>query len=162
MTPGEVMQLPSEQELILLSGKRPIKAEKIRYYEDLNFTERRLDPSQTTGSSPETPPSRWSGRRASIHTELILQHQKYKEELAARKAGGKTNRPSRKPEIQTDIEDTLEAEKAEKDVDKLTQQELDDIQDAVFKFFGIDDANDVGGMLGHDPSDDDDDGGIER
>ena len=162
MTPGEVMQLPAKEELILLSGERPIKAEKIRYYEDRNFTERRLKPADETGISPDTPPGRWTGRRASIHTQLILDHDKYKEELAARKATGKTKTPSRKPNIQTDIEDTLETEKTEKGVDKLTEQERDDVQEAVRKFFGLDDANDVGGMLGRDPSDDDDDGGIER
>lgn len=156
------MQLPATEELILLSGERPIKAEKIRYYEDRNFTERGLKPADETGISPDTPPGRWTGRRASIHTQLILDHDKYKEELAARKATGKTKTPSRKPNIQTDIEDTLETEKTEKGVDKLTEQERDDVQEAVRKFFGLEDANDVGGMLGRDPSDDDDDGGIER
>jgi len=34
ITPGEIMQLPSHEELILLSGFSPIKADKVRYYAD--------------------------------------------------------------------------------------------------------------------------------
>ena len=34
LTPGEVMQLPPEDELVLISGCHPIRAKKARYYED--------------------------------------------------------------------------------------------------------------------------------
>ena len=34
LTPGEVMQLPPAEELVLVSGTPPIKAHKVRYYED--------------------------------------------------------------------------------------------------------------------------------
>jgi len=40
LTPGEVMQLPATDELVLISGLAPIRARKLRYYEDRNFTER--------------------------------------------------------------------------------------------------------------------------
>ena len=40
LTPGEVMQLPSEDEIILVSGVSPIRANKIRYYSDKNFKSR--------------------------------------------------------------------------------------------------------------------------
>ncbi|PBB99013.1 conjugal transfer protein TraG [Mesorhizobium sp. WSM3862] len=42
LTPGEVMQLPPSDELVLVSGLPPIRAKKLRYYEDQNFTERVL------------------------------------------------------------------------------------------------------------------------
>ncbi|TIL70130.1 MAG: conjugal transfer protein TraG, partial [Mesorhizobium sp.] len=42
LTPGEVMQLPPSDELVLASGLPPIRAKKLRYYEDQNFTERVL------------------------------------------------------------------------------------------------------------------------
>ncbi|AZO34066.1 MAG: conjugal transfer protein TraG [Mesorhizobium sp.] len=42
LTPGEVMQLPPSDELVLVSGLPPIRAKKLRYYEDQNFTERML------------------------------------------------------------------------------------------------------------------------
>jgi len=37
LTPGEVMQLPADEELVLVSGLAPIRAKKLRYYEDGNF-----------------------------------------------------------------------------------------------------------------------------
>jgi type IV secretion system protein VirD4 len=40
LTPGEVMQLPPQDELVLVSGLAPIRAKKLRYYEDRNFTAR--------------------------------------------------------------------------------------------------------------------------
>lgn len=44
LTPGEVMQLPPTDELVLVSGLPPIRAKKLRYYEDRNFTARVADP----------------------------------------------------------------------------------------------------------------------
>lgn len=40
LTPGEVMQLPKHEELVLVSGCPPIRARKLRYYSDRNFTDR--------------------------------------------------------------------------------------------------------------------------
>ncbi|MCU4162276.1 conjugal transfer protein TraG [Acidiphilium sp. AL] len=40
LTPGEVMQLPPADELVLVSGLPPIRAKKLRYYEDRNFSGR--------------------------------------------------------------------------------------------------------------------------
>ncbi|TPG21005.1 conjugal transfer protein TraG [Sphingomonas koreensis] len=44
LTPGEVMQLPPADELVLVSGLAPIRAQKLRYYEDRNFTSRIAPP----------------------------------------------------------------------------------------------------------------------
>mgnify|MGYP000350738957 CR=1 FL=1 len=44
LTPGEVMQLPPAEELILISGVAPIRAKKLRYFEDRNFRGRVLRP----------------------------------------------------------------------------------------------------------------------
>lgn len=40
LTPGEVMQLPATDELVLISGLAPIRAAKLRYFEDRNFSTR--------------------------------------------------------------------------------------------------------------------------
>jgi type IV secretion system protein VirD4 len=40
LTPGEVMQLAPTDELVLLSGLAPIRAKKLRYFEDRNFRAR--------------------------------------------------------------------------------------------------------------------------
>jgi type IV secretion system protein VirD4 len=44
LTPGEVMQLPATDELVLVSGLAPIHAKKLRYYEDRNFRDRLAPP----------------------------------------------------------------------------------------------------------------------
>jgi type IV secretion system protein VirD4 len=44
LTPGEVMQLPPDDELVLVSGVPPIRAKKARYFEDPRLTERVLAP----------------------------------------------------------------------------------------------------------------------
>jgi type IV secretion system protein VirD4 len=44
LTPGEVMQLPHDDELVLVSGCHPIRAKKARYYEDGQLQGRILPP----------------------------------------------------------------------------------------------------------------------
>jgi type IV secretion system protein VirD4 len=46
LTPGEVMQLPPDDEIVLVSGLPPIRAKKARYYEDRRLTARILPPPQ--------------------------------------------------------------------------------------------------------------------
>ena len=48
LTPGEVMQLPMDEELVQIAGLPPIRARKLRYYEDQNFTTRILSPAPDT------------------------------------------------------------------------------------------------------------------
>ncbi len=40
LTPGEIMQLPPSDELVMISGTSPIRAKKARYYEDGQFRKR--------------------------------------------------------------------------------------------------------------------------
>jgi type IV secretion system protein VirD4 len=44
LTPGEVMQLPPSDEIVMVAGIQPIRTKKARYYEDVRFTERILPP----------------------------------------------------------------------------------------------------------------------
>lgn len=44
LTPGEVMQLPPDESIIMVSGHPPTRARKLRYYEDQNFVRRVLPP----------------------------------------------------------------------------------------------------------------------
>ena len=44
LTPGEIMQLPPSDEIVMVAGIPPIRAEKARYYEDARFKERVLPP----------------------------------------------------------------------------------------------------------------------
>jgi len=48
LTPGEVTQLPDTEEVIFIAGTPPIKAQKIKYYEDENFCKCLLDAPEKT------------------------------------------------------------------------------------------------------------------
>src|SRR6266849_1869460 len=61
LTPGEVMQLPPGDELVLVSGVPPIRAKKARYFEDPRLTERVLAPPAEREQNATPPPDDWSG-----------------------------------------------------------------------------------------------------
>ncbi len=44
LTPGEVMQLPPADEIVMVAGSPPIRAKKARYFEDQRLSERILLP----------------------------------------------------------------------------------------------------------------------
>jgi type IV secretion system protein VirD4 len=52
LTPGEVMQLPPTDEIVLVSGCPPIRARKARYYEDRQLRARVLAPPDPRASNP--------------------------------------------------------------------------------------------------------------
>ncbi|MCP1222304.1 conjugal transfer protein TraG [Acetobacter orientalis] len=67
LTPGEVMQLPPTDELLLVAGVAPIRAKKARYYEDARFMERVLPPPATGTQRPSAPPSDdWSALEVEV------------------------------------------------------------------------------------------------
>ncbi|MCW0208563.1 MAG: type IV secretory system conjugative DNA transfer family protein, partial [Achromobacter sp.] len=65
LTPGEVMQLPPDESVVMVSSVAPIKAKKLRYYADANFKQRVLPPpALAAGQYADVPPARaddWSG-----------------------------------------------------------------------------------------------------
>ncbi|WP_241044375.1 conjugal transfer protein TraG [Achromobacter xylosoxidans] len=65
LTPGEVMQLPPDESVVMVSSLPPIKAKKLRYYADANFKQRVLSPpALAAGRYADAPPARpddWSG-----------------------------------------------------------------------------------------------------
>ncbi|MCA8073138.1 conjugal transfer protein TraG [Burkholderia vietnamiensis] len=65
LTPGEVMQLPPDDAVVMVSSVAPIRAKKLRYYADANFKRRVLPPPTiAAGRYPDAPPLRpddWSG-----------------------------------------------------------------------------------------------------
>ena len=63
LTPGEIMQLPPHEELVLVSGAPPIRAQKARYFKDPQLQARILPPpeSQDAGRLMSTAgPDDWS------------------------------------------------------------------------------------------------------
>ncbi len=51
LTPGEIMQLPPTDEIVMAAGLAPIRAKKARYYEDARFKERLLPPPKLIPSA---------------------------------------------------------------------------------------------------------------
>ncbi|OMG66307.1 conjugal transfer protein TraG [Stutzerimonas balearica] len=64
LTPGEVMQLPPDEAVVMISSVAPIRARKLRYYSDANFKRRVLPPPVlVVGRYVDAPPTRaddWS------------------------------------------------------------------------------------------------------
>jgi len=58
LTPGEIMQLPPSDEIVMVSGIHPIRAKKARYYEDRRFAERMLPQPKEVSHAPR--PDDWS------------------------------------------------------------------------------------------------------
>uniref|UniRef100_UPI00158AB824 type IV secretory system conjugative DNA transfer family protein n=1 Tax=Brucella pseudintermedia TaxID=370111 RepID=UPI00158AB824 len=64
LTPGEIMQLPPTDEIVMVAGTPPIRATKARYYEDARFQERILPPPDPAValSAPGPSSDDWSSR----------------------------------------------------------------------------------------------------
>src|SRR3546814_16620817 len=60
MTPGEIMQLPPDDEIVMIAGVPPVRAKKARYFTDRRFTSRLL-PAPKTQRAPTAPsPDDWT------------------------------------------------------------------------------------------------------
>ncbi|AMY70888.1 conjugal transfer protein TraG [Frigidibacter mobilis] len=64
LTPGEIMQLPPTDEIVMVAGTPPIRATKARYYEDARFQERILTPPDPMADPAAADPSSddWTSR----------------------------------------------------------------------------------------------------
>jgi len=78
LTPGEIMQLPPDEEIVMVAGSPPIRARKARYYEDVRFRERLLPVPAARNAAEPTRPDDWSAlppiipsARAAIATEPL-------------------------------------------------------------------------------------------
>jgi type IV secretion system protein VirD4 len=64
LTPGEVMQLPPHEEIVMVSGHAPVRAQKLRYFDDQNFKPRIVAPPALNGATyldrPPARPDDWS------------------------------------------------------------------------------------------------------
>jgi len=84
LTPGEILQLPASDSVVMVSGSPPIRASKLRYYADHNFLARRLTaPALVPDRYHDAPPARpddWSGTSSTVHPKL---HKAWSELLAS-------------------------------------------------------------------------------
>ncbi|NOJ41070.1 conjugal transfer protein TraG [Bradyrhizobium australiense] len=69
LTPGEVMQLPPDHAIVLVSGLAPVRAIKLRHYEDANFVSRLRKPPDLVGDEyTDRPPARTNDWRGEVRT----------------------------------------------------------------------------------------------
>ncbi|MBN9586068.1 MAG: conjugal transfer protein TraG [Afipia sp. 62-7] len=60
LTAGEVMQLPPDDEIVMVAGVPPVRAKKARYYEDARLKERLLPVPQNPKAGLAPKPDDWS------------------------------------------------------------------------------------------------------
>ena len=134
ITPGEIMQLPSNEELILLSGFSPIKAQKVRYYADKNFTGRVLTPPQlapdSNGDFPPSSPCVWGQQTRPVDDRLYSDADKSaQDEIAAKlndstadeeDAGGKDRSPELADTETAPVKDAADKSQDVAEADDLT------------------------------------------
>lgn len=112
LTPGEVMQLPASDELVLVSGSPPIRASKLRYYEDRAFASRILPPPTLAdgmyADRPAARPDDWQGRVCGTDARLAAAAEESGKSKAdgalehARHPGDEIAKPAAEQAISTD------------------------------------------------------------
>jgi type IV secretion system protein VirD4 len=103
LTPGEVMQLPADEAIVMVAGLPPIRARKLQYYNDRNFALRRL-PSVTieagAGGYPDAPAPRandWTGVIARFDPLLAIEDEEDAKTPAADDDSGQQQTPELDP-----------------------------------------------------------------
>lgn len=129
LTPGEVMQLPPGEAVVMVSGQPPIKAKKLRYYLDANFTRRVLPPPVLDEGRyidvPEVRPNDWS--------ELAVPTLPAAASSGVDNAGGSDDGgPRRQPELSETV--TWEPETKQPTNDLALLDDGDDIAPLLAKF----------------------------
>ena len=78
LTSGEVMQLSPNEAIVMVSGLHPLRARKVRYYEDPQLKSRILKPSCTDPVTAVARPDDWSGRTPIPPSAKLLTALKHK------------------------------------------------------------------------------------
>ncbi|ERP91364.1 conjugal transfer protein TraG [Marinobacter sp. ES-1] len=121
LTPGEVMQLPPNEAVVMVSSVAPIKAQKLRYYADANFKQRVLPPPDLADASqveryadaPPLRPDDWS--ELEIPTTPAASVEASTDGLGSEDDGG----PRRQPELSDSVAYDPEQEPAISDLTLL-------------------------------------------
>jgi type IV secretion system protein VirD4 len=82
MTPGEVMQLPPSDEIVMVAGTPPIRAKKARYYEDKRLAERILPPPRLATTVRHPTSDTWFALAPQKPSEALLAESEKAEDAA--------------------------------------------------------------------------------
>jgi type IV secretion system protein VirD4 len=78
LTPGEVMQLSPNEAIVMVSGLRPVRARKVRYYEDPQFQSRILRSPSAVPIGKTVRSDEWSGHAPIAPSVKLLANLKSK------------------------------------------------------------------------------------
>ncbi|VVE82966.1 conjugal transfer protein TraG [Pandoraea sputorum] len=116
LTPGEVMQLPPDDAVVMVSSLAPIRANKLRYYADANFKRRVLPPPVlAVGRYTDAPPIRpddWSG----LATPAVPEAPSANDFTDVDPSGTDDSGPRRQPELSDGCEYSPETQFADNDL----------------------------------------------
>jgi type IV secretion system protein VirD4 len=73
MTPGEIMQLPSDDEIVMAAGVRPIRAKKARYFEDRRLARRILPAPAQPEKQTRPRPDDWSALPPTLTPHVVAE-----------------------------------------------------------------------------------------
>ena len=153
LTPGEVMQLPADEEVVLISGMSPVRANKIRYYQDKNFSGRVSPPPTLNG--PDRPygdaplPRRddW-GQRTATYCQKLFDASKTDVEVSTDDEGSKELAPEQKPPT-ADVSEPDGPEQSQ-EPDKAPEPEILMPQDVAQQTYGVDRGTPKRSLMGLD------------
>ena len=72
LTPGEIMQLPPDDEIVMLAATPPVRAKKARYYEDKRFNERVLPPPDPARTRRTIRKDAWTDLKPQVPDAVLL------------------------------------------------------------------------------------------
>ena len=134
MTPGEVMQLPATDEIVMVAGAPPIRAKKARYFEDRRLAERILPTPKQSEQTTIPKPDDWSAL-APVHSSASVADASHGDEKAsanvARTDGNAEDDPAnaglrREPGLEWHKDIAPEPKPAANEFDPETDQRDDD------------------------------------
>lgn len=132
LTPGEVMQLPADEEVVLISGTPPIRANKIRFFQDKNFKDRVSSPPALSGpgrpygDAPLPRRDDWGQQTAEVidHLYEAVAKEVSASEASADDDGGKQREPDRETTNEPTSAANATREDDERDLDEQTNPVL--------------------------------------
>jgi type IV secretion system protein VirD4 len=148
LTPGEVMQLPPSDEIVMVSGLHPIRAKKARYYEDARFQERiQLPPvfARTKGVRPDD----WSLRPLPPRPEIAEPSQGEQADNNDPTAADRRRQPELDPTKSVEKKEPLDNEFSQDTADELEEnaprvRRMNDLMQAATRLTPLDRDDDLG------------------
>lgn len=125
LTPGEVMQLPPADEIVMVAGTPPIRARKARYFEDARFRERVLPPPDLLKSGRSKRTDGWSELRLQTPNTALLATREKAEHDRHDTANGGIRREPELPEHVAITPETMEQKPAEEFAGLLDEEPED-------------------------------------